>query len=107
MKFIKENLAYIIGVILLGIIFYLSYKVMSFVPVVIDNSKYDYLVKQKEVLQMDYNVAISEVKKYKELADAKPKEILVIKTKYVKIIDSLLSIPVTDKEQLLADRIYN
>lgn len=56
---------------------------------------------------MDYNVAISEVKKYKDLADAKPKEILVIKTKYVKIIDSLLSIPVTDKEQLLADRIYN
>ena len=80
---------------------------MSFVPVVIDNSKYDYLVKQKEVLQMDYNVAISEVKKYKGLADAKPKEIVKIKVKYETIIADAIALDVTDKEQLLADRIYN
>ena len=80
---------------------------MSFVPIVVDSSKYDYLVEQRDALQMDYDVAINEVKKYKALADAKPKEILIIKTKYVKIIDSLHSIPVTDKEQLLANRIHN
>ena len=78
---------------------------MSFVPVVIDNSKYDYLVKQKEVLQMDYNVAISEVKKYKGLADAKPKQILVIKTKYVKIHDSIIRLPLDDKLLLFADKL--
>ena len=44
---------------------------------------------------------------FKELAESKPKEIIIIKTKYVKIKDSLTTIPIDGKVSALAKYLHN
>jgi len=101
MEFIKKNIAWIICAALLVGIIILTYKVINSKPVVIEDGKLEYLQQQHEQLQGDYETAINEVKKWKELADAKPKEITVIKYRYIHIKDSVLALPIDEKIKTL------
>jgi len=105
MEFIKKNIAWIICAALLVGIIILTIKVINSKPVVIEDGKLEYLQQQHEQLQEDYETAVNEVKRWKELADQKPKEVIKIKIKYVTKIDSVTSLPLDARVQFLAGRL--
>jgi hypothetical protein len=109
MEFIKKNYLIIIFAVLIIVIIGLTVKVINCNPVSIapPNREREYLLHK---IEQDSLMLIDITANYiyfKELAESKPKEIIIIKTKYVKIKDSLTTIPIDGKVSALAKYLHN
>jgi len=105
MKFIKKNYLIIIFAVLMIVIIGLVVKVINCNPVSIapPNTEREYLlnkIEQDSLMLIDITASYQ---RFKEIAESKPKEIIKIKIKYVQIKDSALALPLSGKQNVLAN----
>ena len=104
MEFIKKNYLIIIFAVLIIVIIGLTVKVINCNPVSIapPNREREYLlhkIEQDSLMLIDIT---ANYQRFKEIAESKPKEIVVIKTRYIHIKDSVISLPIDEKIKTLA-----
>lgn len=105
MEFIKKNYLIIIFAVLIIVIIGLVVKVINcnLVSIAPPNREREYLLHK---IEQDSLMLIDITANYiyfKELAESKPKEIIKIKIKYVQIKDSALALPLSGKQNILAN----
>lgn len=105
MEFIKKNYLIIIFFILITVIIGLVVKCINSNPVSITppNNEREYLLNKIKQDSLDLIDITANYIKFKELAESKPKEIIKIKIKYVQIKDSALALPLSGKQNVLAN----
>jgi hypothetical protein len=104
MEFIKKNYLIIIFAVLIIVIIGLTVKVINCNPVSIapPNREREYLlhkIEQDSLMLIDIT---ANYQRFKAIAESKPKEIVVIKTRYIHIKDSVISLPLDEKIKTLA-----
>jgi len=105
MKFIKENYLIIIFAVLIIVIIGLTIKVINCNPVSIapPNREREYLlnkIEQDSIMLIDITANYI---KFKEIAERTPKTITKIKYKYIEKTDSINSLPLSGKQNVLAN----
>ena len=105
MEFIKKNYLIIIFAVLIIVIIGLTIKVINCNPVSIapPNREREYLLHKIEQDSIELEEMRVNYIRFKEIAESKPREIIKIKIKYVQIKDSALALPLSGKQNVLAN----
>ena len=105
MEFIKKNYLIIIFAVLIIVIIGLTVKVINCNPVSIapPNREREYLLHRIEQDSIELEEMRVNYIRFKEIAESTPREIIKIKIKYVQIKDSALALPLSGKQNVLAN----
>ena len=105
MEFIKKNYLILIFAVLIIVIIGLVIKVINCNPLSIapPNREREYLLNKIEQDSIELEEMRVNYIRFKEIAESTPREIIKIKYKYVQIKDSALALPLSGKQNVLAN----